>query len=74
MLEIQLVFKYFNSPMWLFNSGMVDTVISQMNQQDRADFPCDVRDIDWDQCMQLFCYGLRRFFIKEDIVGPETHF
>jgi hypothetical protein len=31
-----------------------------------------VKDIDWEKCVHAWCYGIRRFYSKEDIVSPES--
>jgi hypothetical protein len=39
-----------------------------MSSEERALFPIDVRNINWNHMHKLFSYGIRRFYIKEDIV------
>lgn len=41
-----------------------------MSVSDRADFPFDARMISWDQCLQGFTFGIRRYFMREDILSP----
>lgn len=43
-----------------------------MSAEDQREFPIDVRKIDWNKAVSEFCYGIRRFYIKEDIVSPLT--
>jgi len=28
--------------------------------------------VDWDQCFSVFCYGIKRYYLKEDHLAPET--
>lgn len=70
MLEMQLIFKYFASQEWIYQSVTADYILATMTPEDKLAFPIDVRRINWSECFQLFAYGIRRFFIKEDIVGP----
>jgi hypothetical protein len=43
-----------------------------MSSKDRAMFPIDIRQINWDHGLEAFFFGIRRFYIKEDIVCPFT--
>jgi hypothetical protein len=45
-----------------------------MSPEEKMAFPINVKTIDWQKCIQRFCYGIRRFYIKEDVVGPETSY
>jgi hypothetical protein len=45
-----------------------------MSPEDKKDFPFDIRSIKWDQLVWLFCFGLRRFYAKEDIVLPSSNY
>lgn len=51
-----------------------DYILAAMSPEDKLAFPIDVRIINWPECNQLFAYGIRRFFIKEDIVGPQMNY
>jgi hypothetical protein len=74
MLEMQLVFKYFASQEWIYQSVTADRILETMSPEDKLAFPINVRNIDWKLCFQTFAYGIRRFFIKEDIVGPQMRY
>lgn len=43
-----------------------------MSAEEKALFPIDVRNINWSHMHKLFSYGIRRFYIKEDIVPLEN--
>lgn len=70
MLNMQIVFQYFVDKGWTYQSVTIDHVLATMTDQDKRDFPIDIRGMDWDRCLTLFSYGIRRFFIKEDTVAP----
>jgi len=43
-----------------------------MNDEERREFNIDVMSIDWVKAEMNFMYGIRRFFLKEDIMPPES--
>ena len=45
-----------------------------MSDAERVEFNIDVTSIDWAKAEQNFMYGIRRFFLKEDIMPPESKF
>ena len=45
-----------------------------MSEQEKKDFNFDVTTIDWTKAEQNFLYGIRRFFLKEDVLPPEACF
>jgi hypothetical protein len=74
MTDMQLVFNYFANAQWIYQSNSADLILATMTPQDKIDFVFDVRNIDWPKQIWLFCFGLRRFFAKEDIVHPSTNY
>jgi hypothetical protein len=32
----------------------------------------NIKEINWDTCVHSWCYGIRRFYEKQDIVAPES--
>jgi len=70
MLGVQLIFNYFTNFEWIYESITIDKVLSTMSPEEKRIFPMDIRQINWDQMLIAFIYGLRRYFIKEDIVNP----
>lgn len=70
MLSVQLIFNYFTTFAWIYESITIDKVLSTMSPEEKRAFPMDIRQIDWDHMLIAFIYGLRRYFIKEDIVNP----
>jgi hypothetical protein len=45
-----------------------------MSADEQREFPIDVRKIDWKKAISEFAYGIRKFYIKEDIVSPMTNY
>jgi len=43
-----------------------------MSADEQRDFPINVRIIDWSKALSYFAYGIRKFYIKEDILSPLT--
>jgi hypothetical protein len=70
MLGVQLIFNYFTNFEWIYESITIDKVLSTMSPEEKRIFPMDIRQINWNQMLIAFIYGLRRYFIKEDIVNP----
>ena len=42
--------------------------------EERSEFDIDIRSIDWRECFFAFTFGIRRFFLKEDVPSPEMRF
>ena len=45
-----------------------------MSDLERREFNFDVTSIDWALAEHRFVNGIRRFFLKEDIMPPEAEF
>ena len=45
-----------------------------MSDEERAEFNIDVKSINWREAELNFIFGIRRFFLKEDILAPEAKF
>lgn len=74
MMEMQQLFVHFINNGWVYESVAIDRILEVMSPEEKMAFPINVKAIDWERCIQTFCYGIRRFYIKEDIVGPETSY
>ena len=44
---------------------------SLMSDQEKSDWNIDLKSIDWREAELNFIFGIRRFFLKEDIPAPE---
>lgn len=67
-------FSYFSSNTWNYVSNYSDKTWAVMSDWEKTNFNIDVTSIDWAQAEQTFVYGIRRFFLKEDILPPEERF
>ena len=45
-----------------------------MSNQEKKDFPFDMKLIDWKILLNGFCYGIQWFFLREDHLSPDTGF
>ena len=70
MDDLRNLFDTFVSREWIFESKTSDHFLTLMTAEDLAEFPFDVRVIDWPKFMQTHCYGIRRFYLKEDCLDP----
>ena len=42
-----------------------------MSDSERQEWNMDLKSIDWREAEMSFMFGIRRFFLKEDILAPE---
>lgn len=59
------VFDYFCSNQWTFNTDNVKRLRSLQSDEDRDNYNCDVRTIDWNSYAKIGWLGCRRFILKE---------
>jgi hypothetical protein len=45
-----------------------------MSDEEKIEFNFNIMTLSWNKSYYGFCYGLRKFYIKEDIPAPETGF
>ena len=45
-----------------------------MSEEEKVTFDFDLKKMSWKKSLDGFTYGLRRFFMKEDVLSPETNF
>lgn len=57
---------------YIYDGANSDEIWSLMSTADQKLFPFNVRLVDWTKCLQGFQFGIRRFFIKEDCLGPDS--
>ena len=54
--------------------GKTDQAIAMMSMEERKEFKVDVTSFDWAEGYHNQIYGLRRFYLKEDVMAPESKF
>ena len=74
MIEGYLGFDHFSINTWQYVSNYSERAWNVMSDSERVEFNIDVTSIDWAKAEQNFMYGIRRFFLKEDIMPPESKF
>ena len=67
---MQTIFHHFLGNTWVFENKVSDAAWNRMSPQERAEFKIDVTAIEWDECFRNHIYGLRYFFLGEDIASP----
>jgi 1-acyl-sn-glycerol-3-phosphate acyltransferase/nucleoside-diphosphate-sugar epimerase len=55
---------------WIFDATNSDRLRAHMSAEDFKAFNFDTTSIDWHQYINLYCYGLQRFVLKEEIEEP----
>ena len=71
-MENYAVFDFFTLNTWKYESERSMRAWSLMCDQERAEFNIDVKSIDWQEAESNFIFGIRRFFLEEDILPPES--
>ena len=69
---MQTIFHYFINNTWIFESVMDDKIMSLMSEQELRDFRFDMTQINWMKSLAGYCFGIRRFYFKEDSLPLET--
>lgn len=45
-----------------------------MSPQEQQEFNCNVRLVNWNECLATFAYGIRRYYMREDCVQPNLDY
>ena len=73
-MENYTSFDHFTMNTWQYLSNRSQRAWNIMSEKERRDFNFDVTTIDWMIAEKNFLFGIRRFFLKEDILPPEASF
>ena len=68
MNELQSMFTYFINHHWVFESVHSDKIWSLMSMEEKKEFNFDVGCIDWRKCIADYCFGIRRFYFKAELL------
>ena len=60
-------FRHFVENEWQFNNASVRAVGLAMDERERALFPLDLSEFDWDEYNYYFAHGLMRYVLKSDL-------
>lgn len=73
MLKIQdklskaaVCLEYFTTNQWQFEDSNVQRLYSQLSNEDKKEFNFDVSNIKWNEYVENYVLGIRRFMFKED--------
>lgn len=58
--------EYFTTREWEFDDSNVKDLSQTLSEADRIEFQFDVAKIDWNQFLENYVLGIRRFIFKED--------
>lgn len=61
------VFEYFTTSEWYFHNDNVRNLYSEMNSKDKEEFNFDVTSLDWKDYLRVYCLGIRKYLLKEDL-------
>lgn len=71
---MQSIFHHFLNNLWNFKLDQTQKVFKMMSPEERLEFKIDVSQFDWKTGVANSIYGLRRFYLKEDILPPESSY
>ena len=74
MYDMQTIFFHFINNMWRFELGKTDHAWALMSPEEKKEFKIDVAQYDWEEGVFNEIFGLRRFYLKEDVLPPEAMF
>ncbi|XP_067132590.1 putative fatty acyl-CoA reductase CG5065 [Centruroides vittatus] len=60
------VLEYFCNREWKFYSNNMEKLIETMSSEDKQNFDFDISKLNWDDYLDEYVLGIRRFVLKED--------
>ncbi|XP_075988816.1 fatty acyl-CoA reductase wat-like isoform X2 [Anticarsia gemmatalis] len=72
--SISQVYRYFSFNYWIFKDDNLRSMIQRMSPADKVIYNCDVTNIDYTDLIKTWCVGLRRFIIKDNLVGSAASY
>jgi|TARA_B110001450_G_C17520673_1_gene440423 hypothetical protein len=60
------LFKFFMDGGWLYENFKFNPIIEMLSPQERVEFECDVRDVEYKKLVQDYISGISIYFLKED--------
>ena len=64
------IFKFFMDGGWLYENYKMNPIIELLSPQERVEFECDVRDVEYDKMIRDYITGIAIWFLKEDKIAP----
>lgn len=74
MAEMQKIFFHFMNSEYIYDNDTGIKVWNLMSVEEKAEFPFDIRLVNWNICLPGFAFGIRRYFLREDCLSPESGF
>ena len=72
--EMQSLFHFFITNTWIFESKIDEAILRQMSPEEKKEFRFDMQEINWRKALAGYCFGIRRFYFKEDCLMFEDKF
>lgn len=58
--------EYFTTNQWNFQTENMTNLWKEISDTDRKIFNFDMKCINWREYMELYCLGIRKYYLKED--------
>ena len=72
MFSMQSIFHHFLNNTWHYQSHNTDRALALLSESEKREFRIDERSFKWDSAFYNHIFGLRRFYLKEDVPPPEA--
>lgn len=59
--------EFFTTNQWTMLNDRMRLVYEAMSEDDKLCFPADVRIVNWKDFVHIYCLGLRKYILKEDM-------
>ncbi|CAH2241562.1 jg3898 [Pararge aegeria aegeria] len=56
--------EYFTANTWVISAAQTTALSESLSPSDRHKFPCDPKDIDWNEYIPIYCQGIRQYLCK----------
>ncbi|CAH2108616.1 unnamed protein product [Euphydryas editha] len=61
---VRSVLEYFTSRSWIIRASKTRALANSLSPSDKKIFPCDPKDIIWEEYIRTYCQGIRQFLLK----------
>ncbi|CAB3262280.1 unnamed protein product [Arctia plantaginis] len=69
--KLSVVYEYFTRNAFTFREDNVKTMMSRMNDVDRAIYNCNLSDVELEDYILVWGTGLRKFILKDGLTGTK---
>lgn len=60
------LFKFFMDGIWLYENSKFNAVIDCLSPEEKVEFECDIRDVEYEKLVKDYITGISIWFLKED--------